>query len=87
MAEPAALATRELSKSYRTGHVFQGRRPALTDLDLEVKAGEIFGYVGPNGSGKTTTLKLITGLLRPDRGLRGTRTARPAPDPTGRTGS
>ncbi len=68
MPEPAALATRGLSKSYRTGHVFQGRRPALQDLDLEVARGEIFGYVGPNGSGKTTTLKLITGLLRPDRG-------------------
>jgi ABC-2 type transport system ATP-binding protein len=38
------------------------------DLDLEVRRGEIFGYVGPNGSGKTTTLKLLIGLLRPDRG-------------------
>jgi ABC-2 type transport system ATP-binding protein len=68
MEETPALATRGLSKSYRTGHVFQGRRPALQDLDLEVGRGEIFGYVGPNGSGKTTTLKLLIGLLRPDRG-------------------
>jgi len=68
MSTTPALATRGLSKSYRTGHVFQGRRPALQDLDLEVRRGEIFGYVGPNGSGKTTTLKLLTGLLRPDRG-------------------
>jgi ABC-2 type transport system ATP-binding protein len=59
---------RGLSKSYRTGHVFQKRRPALQDLDLELRTGEILGYVGPNGSGKTTTLKLLIGLLRPDRG-------------------
>ncbi len=63
-----AIETRGLSKSYRTGHVIQGRRPALHDLDLEVRRGEILGYVGPNGSGKTTTLKLLIGLLKPDRG-------------------
>jgi ABC-2 type transport system ATP-binding protein len=68
MSEPPALVTMGLTKSYRTGHIIQGRRPALQDLDLEVRAGEIFGYVGPNGSGKTTTLKLVMGLLRPDRG-------------------
>jgi ABC-2 type transport system ATP-binding protein len=62
------LVTKGLSKSYRTGHVLQGRRPALQDLDLELRQGEILGYVGPNGSGKTTTLKLLVGLLRPDRG-------------------
>jgi ABC-2 type transport system ATP-binding protein len=64
----AALVTTGLCKSYRTGHIIQGRRPALQDLDLEVRRGEVFGYVGPNGSGKTTTLKLVTGLLKPDRG-------------------
>lgn len=62
------LVVRGLTKSYRIGHVFQKRRPALVDLDLEVHRGEILGYVGPNGSGKTTTLKLLIGLLRPDRG-------------------
>jgi ABC-2 type transport system ATP-binding protein len=67
-AREAVLVTRGLSKSYRTGHIIQGRRPALQDLDLTLLRGEILGYVGPNGSGKTTTLKLITGLLRPDRG-------------------
>jgi ABC-2 type transport system ATP-binding protein len=67
-ATTPALVTTGLTKSYRTGHVIQGRRPALQDLDLEVRAGEIFGYVGPNGSGKTTTLKLLVGLLAPDRG-------------------
>lgn len=67
-AAEAVLVTRGLSKSYRTGHVIQGRRPALQDLDLTLLRGEILGYVGPNGSGKTTTLKLLIGLLRPDRG-------------------
>jgi ABC-2 type transport system ATP-binding protein len=65
---PPAVDVRGLTKSYRTGHVLQGRRPALVDLTLEVRRGEILGYVGPNGSGKTTTLKLLVGLLRPDRG-------------------
>jgi ABC-2 type transport system ATP-binding protein len=64
----APLIARGLCKSYRVGHIRQGLRPALVDLDLEVRSGEILGYVGPNGSGKTTTLKLLTGLLRPDRG-------------------
>jgi ABC-2 type transport system ATP-binding protein len=68
MEEPAPLVVRGLTKSYRVGHIWQSRRPALVDLDLEVRRGEILGYVGPNGSGKTTTLKLLTGLLRPDRG-------------------
>jgi ABC-2 type transport system ATP-binding protein len=68
LAGDAVVVTRGLSKSYRTGHIIQGRRPALVDLDLEVRRGEILGYVGPNGSGKTTTLKLLTGLLHPDRG-------------------
>ncbi len=68
MSEPVAIVTKGLSKSYRTGHIIQGRRPALQDLDLEVRTNEIFGYIGPNGSGKTTTLKLLIGLLKPDRG-------------------
>ena len=67
-ARERVLVTRGLSKSYRTGHIIQGRRPALVDLDLDVFRGEILGYVGPNGSGKTTTFKIFTGLLRPDRG-------------------
>lgn len=67
MSEPA-LVIRKLSKAYRTGHIIMGRRPALIELDLTVERGEVFGYLGPNGSGKTTTLKLLMGLLRPDAG-------------------
>ena len=41
---------------------------AVHDLDLEVKAGEVYGLLGPNGSGKSTTLKIILGLVPPTRG-------------------
>jgi ABC-2 type transport system ATP-binding protein len=69
-AAPAAdvvIETRSLSKTYRD---FWGRQKvhALKALDLEVRRGEIFGLLGPNGSGKTTTIKLILGLLFPTSG-------------------
>src|SRR4030067_554070 len=59
--------TRSLSKVYRD---FWGRQKvrALKALDLEVRRGEIFGLLGPNGSGKTTTIKLLLGLLFPTSG-------------------
>ncbi|MBI3946588.1 MAG: ABC transporter ATP-binding protein [Armatimonadetes bacterium] len=41
---------------------------AVEDLSLRIPAGEFFGFLGPNGSGKTTTIKLLTGLLRPTKG-------------------
>ena len=41
---------------------------ALKDLNLEIHSGEIFGYLGPNGSGKTTTIKLLLGLIFPTSG-------------------
>jgi len=45
---------------YRVGNAFE-----IKDLDLHVPAGSIYGFLGPNGSGKTTTIRLILGLLRP----------------------
>ncbi len=41
---------------------------ALDDVSFNVKGGEIVGFIGPNGSGKTTTMKLLTGIIRPDKG-------------------
>ncbi len=41
---------------------------AVDNLNLEIKAGEIFGFLGPNGAGKTTTVKLLSGIMRPTSG-------------------
>jgi ABC-2 type transport system ATP-binding protein len=67
MQSDVVIETRNLSKVYRD---FWGRRKveALKALDLEIRQGEIFGLLGPNGSGKTTTIKLILGLLFPTGG-------------------
>jgi len=65
----AALETRNLSKAYLAGHLWWRRRvPAVSGLSLRVERGEVFGFLGPNGSGKTTTLKMLMGLLHPDEG-------------------
>src|ERR1700738_3388043 len=45
-----------------------GKLVAVSDLTLEVGAGEVFGFLGPNGAGKTTTIRMLTGLVRPTSG-------------------
>ncbi len=61
------IQTRNLTKTYQS---FLGRTEvnALDNLSLEVPKGEIFGILGPNGSGKTTTIKILLGLLFPTSG-------------------
>jgi ABC-2 type transport system ATP-binding protein len=67
MAQDVVVETRNLTKVYRD---FWGRKKktALNALDLQIYKGEIFGLLGPNGSGKTTTIKLLLGLLFPTNG-------------------
>lgn len=55
------IRTEKLTRDYGAGR-------GIIDLDLNVPKGKIFGYVGPNGSGKTTTIKLLCGLIRPTHG-------------------
>jgi len=64
----SALRIRGLSKSYMVGHLRRRPHAALRGLTLDVEQGEVFGYLGPNGSGKTTTLKILMGLVFPDSG-------------------
>ena len=63
----SAVRTEGLTKVYKD---FWRRKSvsALTNLDLVIERGEIFGLLGPNGSGKTTTVKLLLGLLFPSSG-------------------
>ena len=56
-----AIDVRNLNKHFGARHV-------VKDVSLQVRPGEIFGFLGPNGSGKTTTIRLMCGLLTPDSG-------------------
>ncbi len=63
----AVIETLNLNKIYEGA--FRGQDVhALKDLNLTINPGEIFGYLGPNGSGKTTTIKLLLGLIFPTSG-------------------
>jgi ABC-2 type transport system ATP-binding protein len=57
----AAIETSALDKRY-------GRKYALHGIDLQVPPHVVFGYLGPNGSGKTTTIRILAGLMRPTAG-------------------
>src|SRR6476619_5343771 len=60
-----AIEAYNLRKVYRTR---KGRRPAVDGLDLKVPLGGVHGFLGPNGSGKTTTIRMLLGLIRADSG-------------------
>jgi len=60
-ASDIAIDVKGLSKSF-------GGRVVVRDLSMQVKRGAIYGFLGPNGSGKTTTIRMLCGLLTPDSG-------------------
>src|SRR5207244_10823458 len=57
----AAVETRELTRRF-------GALTAVDALTLRIERGEVFGLLGPNGSGKTTTIRMLCGLLEPSSG-------------------
>lgn len=61
MTDAAAIATTGLTKRFRSRAVVDG-------IDLEVPRGSVFGFLGPNGSGKTTTIRMLLGLVAPSAG-------------------
>ena len=58
----SAIIISKLSKIYTGGHV------ALTDINLDIRKGEIFALLGPNGAGKTTLINIICGIVNPTSG-------------------
>lgn len=61
MSSKIILETNKLTKTF-------GSRTAVNQLCLKVEEGDIYGFLGQNGSGKTTTIRMITGLIHPDSG-------------------
>ena len=63
----AILDLKDVKKSFRQGFVGK-RKTVLRGVSLSLADGEVYGFLGHNGAGKSTTIKLILGLLRPDAG-------------------
>ena len=61
---PLALDLRGVHKSFGAVHAVRG-------VDLSVRCGEVVAFLGPNGAGKTSTIDMVLGLSRPDRGVVG----------------
>ena len=59
--EELVIDVKKLNKSF-------GKKHVVKDFSLQVKRGEIYGFLGPNGSGKTTSIRMLCGLLTPDSG-------------------
>src|SRR5437762_14297901 len=61
MSDQPVIRTRGLTRYF-------AKKPAIYELDLDVPPGSVFAFLGRNGSGKTTTIRMLLGLLRPTRG-------------------
>ena len=82
-----AISTRGLRKTYRNR---KGRHVAVQGLDLDVPLGGVHGFLGPNGSGKTTTIRMLLGLIRADSGtmsIFGHEVPKRLPEVVGRVGA
>jgi len=82
-----AISTRGLRKTYRNR---KGRHVAVAGLDLDVPTGCVHGFLGPNGSGKTTTIRMLLGLVRADAGtmsIFGHQVPQHLPEVVGRVGA
>jgi ABC-2 type transport system ATP-binding protein len=64
---PPAISIRGVSKQYKEG-LFKKSRKSLDDVSFDVERGRIFGFIGHNGAGKTTCIKIILGLAKPSAG-------------------
>jgi len=62
------LEVRNLRVEYRTPNWEESRRLAVDNLNLQVRAGEVFGFLGPNGAGKTTTMNVLLGFVNATAG-------------------
>ena len=80
VAADIAIDVHGLSKSF-------GSRKVVSDLSMQVKRGAIYGFLGPNGSGKTTTIRMLCGLLTPDSGEAPASATTSAPRPTRSSGT
>ncbi|HET8915167.1 MAG TPA: ATP-binding cassette domain-containing protein, partial [Propionibacteriaceae bacterium] len=82
-ADSAPILTNGLTKRFR-------RQIAVDQIDLEVAEGAVYGFLGPNGSGKTTTIRMLLGLISPTAGqisLLGSRIPSASPTVLRRVGS
>jgi len=66
--EEAILETKNLRVEYRAQKGSTGKKLAVKDLNLSVRAGEVFGFLGPNGAGKTTTMNVLLGFVNATSG-------------------
>ena len=62
------VETRNLRVEFRALNSGQAKKVAVNDLNLSIRAGEVFGFLGPNGAGKTTTMNVLLGFVNATRG-------------------